>query len=424
MSSRSALAVCLTLTALAAASHRAGSQGRPDTTSRAPARDTAQRRDTLPVRDTTTARDRVGDLNATAVESGAFTGAVVVPGTRVSLAIGGFVKVLAFHDSDADERAVEFVPADLAPGGSGGTWYGMTAGVSRLFIDARASMTKGDVRGYIEVDFNGPSVLKLRHAYLRHRTARMDLRAGQTWSTFMNASAKPDLLGEAATSGLVELRQTQIRFTRHLSTSLHLSASLENPSSGDVGGDVAEARTPAPDVSVSLAYEHARLTRLQLAVVGRRLQVRLDDDSRPAANAWGAHLSLVAEPADRHIVRLTGLLGDGIGRYLQGLDPSGAATVSPDAEIDTHRAWGGSASYEYPWSATLRSNFVAGTASARAPTYLGPGAFERSDLLAANLLLRTSRYTTVGIEYVYGQRRNVDTASRHNQHIVIGLQVF
>src|SRR5688572_11378131 len=131
MVSRRGLILCLAVAAWAAAPHRAGSQARPDTT---------QRRDTLPVRDTTTARDRIGDLNATPVETGAFTGAVVIPGTRVSLAIGGFVKVLAFHDSDADERAAEFAPADLTPNGSGGAAYGMTAGVSRLFIDARASM--------------------------------------------------------------------------------------------------------------------------------------------------------------------------------------------------------------------------------------------------------------------------------------------
>jgi len=406
---------CLTVIAFAMAPHSAASQARPDTT---------QRRDTLPAHDTTTARDRIGDLNAAPVEGGAFPGALTIPGTRVSLAIGGFVKVLAFHDSNADERAADFSPADLAPDTPGGPTYGMTAGLSRLFVDARASTKRGDVRGYIEVDFNGPSVLKLRHAYLRHRTARMDLRAGQTWSTFMNASARPNLLGEAATSGIAELRQTQIRFTRHLPASMHLSASLENPNSGDVGGDIAEARTPAPDAILSLAYERSPITRLQLAALVRRLQVRLEDGSTPAANAWGAQLSVVAEPVERHVVRIEGLLGDGIGRYLQGLDGSGAGVVSPDAEIDTRRAWGGSASYEHPWSATLSSNFVAGAASGRPAAYQGSGTFERSDFLAANLLLRTSRYTTVGLEYVYGQRRNVGEASRHNQHVVLGLQVF
>jgi hypothetical protein len=98
--------------------------------------------------------------------------------------------------------------------------------------------------------------------------------------------------------------------------------------------------------------------------------------------------------------------------------------VSPDGNIDTRRAWGASASYEYPWSATLRSVFVAGTANADAPTYLGAATFERSDMLAANLLVRMSRYTTVGMEYVYGQRRNAGVASRHNHELVVGLQLF
>ena len=139
---------CLTVIAFAMVPHSAAYQARPDTT---------QRRDTLPAYDTTTARDRIGDLNAAPVEDGAFPGALTIPGTRVSLAIGGFVKVLAFHDSNADERAADFSPADLVPDAPGGPTYGMTAGLSRLFVDGRASMKRGDVRGYIEVDFNGVS---------------------------------------------------------------------------------------------------------------------------------------------------------------------------------------------------------------------------------------------------------------------------
>jgi len=383
-----------------------------------------QKRDTLPVRDTTDTRDRVGDLNADAVKGGKFPGSFLIPGTDVSLGVGGFVKVLAYYDSDANERSPDFTPAELAPNESGGGTYGMTAGVSRLFLDGRAATSRGDLRGYIEVDFNGPSVLKLRHSYLRVRMARIDLRAGQTWSTFMNASVKPDLLGEVATSGIAELRQTQIRFTSHASKSLHLSVALENPSSNDVGGDVAETRTPAPDVIASVAFERGKFTRSQLSGVVRRLQVVLPDGSTPAATAWGAQLSTVIEPKPRHVLRLAGLLGDGIGRYLQGLDAAGAGVVSPDGDIDTRRAWGASASYEYPWSATLRSVVVAGIANADAPTYLGAGTFERSDMLAANLLFRMSRYTTVGMEYVYGQRRNAGAPSRHNHQLVVGLQLF
>jgi len=401
-------------------------QARPDTArGTPPGRDTTQRRDTSRVRDTTATRDRIGDLNAGAVAGGAFPGSFVLPGTNVSLGIGGFVKVLAYHDSDADERAPEFAPADLAPNVNGGGTYSMTANVSRVFLDVRTTTERQtDVRAYTEIDFNGPSVVKLRHAYLRLRTPDVEVRAGQTWSTFMNAAAKPDLLGEAATSGLAELRQTQIRFTNHVSRELHPSVSIENPSSSDVGGEVEATRTPAPDVVLSVAYEGANASRVQLAGVGRRLQVVLADGSTPSTNAWGAQLSFSVEPAPRHVVRAEGLVGDGIGRYLQGLDAAGAGFVSPDGDIDTRHAWGASASYEQPWSATLRSVLVAGTASATTPAYVGAGAFDRSDLLAVNLLWRASRYTTIGIEYAYGQRRNVDAPSRHNHQVVLGLQLF
>jgi hypothetical protein len=384
-----------------------------------------QRRDTLPARDTTDTRDRVGDLNADAVQAGAFPGSFLIPGTQVSLGIGGFIKAVAFYDSDATDRSPDFLPGeDLSPDANGSGTYAMTAGLSRLFLDARAPTHRGDVRGYIEFDFNGSAVIKLRHAYLRLRTARLEVRAGQTWSTFMNASVKPSLVGESKASGITEIRQAQIRFTDHLSKTLHLSVAVEDPGSDDVGGNIEQPRTPAPDVVASLALERGKLTRVQLSGLARRLQVRLADGSTPSATAWGAELSAVIEPKPRHVLRVAGLLGDGIGRYLQGLDQSGAAFVSPDREIDTRRAWGANASWEQPWSKTLRSIFVAGTASADAPAYAGPGTFERSDFLAANLLLRTSRYTTVGAEYIYGQRRNAGVASRHNNQLLFGVQLF
>ena len=107
------------------------------------------------------------------------------------------------------------------------------------------------------------------------------------------------------------------------------SAAIENPSSDDVGGDVEQARTPAPDVMASLALERGKLTRVELSGLARRLQVLLPNGSTPSATAWGAQLSAVVEPISKHELRVAGLVGDGIGRYLQGLDA--AAPFHPTA---------------------------------------------------------------------------------------------
>jgi hypothetical protein len=386
---------------------------------------TMQKRDTLPARDTTDTRDRVGDLNADAVKGGVFPGSFMIPGTNVSLGVGGFVKAVAFYDTFASERSPDFLPGELPPNGDGSGTYAMSAGLSRLFLDGRAPTRHGDARGYIEFDFNGgESVVKLRHAYLRVRTERVELRAGQTWSTFMNAEVKPPLLGEAKASGLTEIRQAQIRFTDHAWKTTHLAVALEDPSSGDVAGDIEATRTPAPDVVTSLAFERGKVTRMQLSGIVRRLKVELADGSAPAATAWGAQLSAVVAPKPRHVVRAGAIVGDGVGRYLQGLDDSGAGLVSPDNDIDTRRAWGANAGYEHPWTEALRSVFVAGTASAHVPAYAPAGTFERSDFLATNLLWRTSRYSTIGVEYAYGQRRHTGVPSVHNHHLLVGFQLF
>ena len=271
-----------------------------------------------------------------------FPGALTIPGTRVSLAIGGFVKVLAFHDSNADERAADFSPADLVPDAPGGPTYGMTAGFvlivrRRARVDEAGRRARGTLRSTSTVR---PEAATTRVSAPPHGT--------------YGSARGPDMVDvheRERTTRIFSVRRPRAESPScdtHRSGSRGISrprcirrCSLEDPSSGDVGGDIAEARTPAPDAILSFVYQRSPITRLQLAGLVRRLQVRLADGSTPAQR-W-AQLSVVAESAERHVVRIEGLLGDGIGRYLQGLDGAGAGVVSPDGEIDTRRAWGGSA---------------------------------------------------------------------------------
>jgi putative lipoprotein len=114
-------------------------------------------------------RDPIGDLNADAIKKGDFPGSFLIPGPGgVSFGIGGFVKSLVFHDSKAEGREAVFLPVLL--GGIGrddedGT-TSLTAELSRVNFDARASVGESKVRGYVEFDFSG-DLFKFRHGYCR-----------------------------------------------------------------------------------------------------------------------------------------------------------------------------------------------------------------------------------------------------------------
>ena len=59
---------------------------------------------------------------------------------------------------------------------------------TRFNFDVRSPTPVGNVRGFIEVDFYGSeSTLHMRHAY----GVIGNFLAGQTWSTFMDITARP-----------------------------------------------------------------------------------------------------------------------------------------------------------------------------------------------------------------------------------------
>jgi hypothetical protein len=194
-------------------------------------------------------------LNAGSVKAGVFPGSFKIPGTRdVSLAIGGFVKAVAIADSNAEGMGADFLPATL------GTRRADTEGafsldstLTRMFIDARAPLQDGSVRGYIESDLNGGNDgslgIKMRHAYGSWATSTGTLTAGHTWSTLMDTKILPEGLTEPTVSGAIFSRQSLLRWSQPLSSDWTYHVAIEDPSSSDFSSSVANVvgNTSLPD---------------------------------------------------------------------------------------------------------------------------------------------------------------------------------
>ena len=372
---------------------------------------------------------RVADLEARQTESeavggddqtsqnvtlGDFPGSLKLPESDLSFKIGGYVKLDFIHDLDYVRTGDLFVQTaipvdgDDDAGRSGETR--LTARQSRVNLDVRAATQLGLFRGFTEGDFFGSgSTFQLRHAYveLGH------LLAGQTWSTFMDITAWPEILGFEGPDVAVFARQAQVRWTQPVTNELTLALGLEDPS-GDFtdsagGVDSKDALNQWPDLT-----SHLRLQdfwgHLQLGGLVR--QIQFDDGVGQSDNVlgWGMALSgTIYMAGHQDNIQFQATYGDGVGRYIQGFIGTGSdAAPSASGEFEALPAGAAFLSYQHWWTDTLRSSVggeygevdnSAGQLGKAIKNFQGAG---------VNLVWSIVPRVTLGLQYVWARNEVKD----------------
>ena len=172
-------------------------------------------------------------LSALSMAAPAMAAMEVDLGENGKLTFGGYIKVDARY-VDGDVAYQDYWRGNN-PGAVDTSHFAINVRETRI----NTKYVKGDVTGFIEMDFYGgggnevatnSSNPRLRHAFLSYK----NLMVGQYWSTFMPLAALPESLDFAGPiAGEVFVRQQQIRYTMG-----NLRLAIENPETfgdGDVG---------------------------------------------------------------------------------------------------------------------------------------------------------------------------------------------
>jgi hypothetical protein len=240
------------------------------------------------------------------VLAGSFPRSFVIPGTEVSLRIGGqgvgtmiwWLKGHAtggalgnqgslnetFMDGQGGTGNLPSIPLNThtfsntaAPAGfshSRSSEWTFSAKQSRVFLDARTPSPYGEVKGYIEFDMSAGNtntilnnnagvtngyILRLRQGY----AAMGGLLMGQTQGTFVDNDADPELLDFGGTAGSTgRSRAPQIRYTYPLPYGMSIAVAAENPNA-DFSGPFGAFNTDTngiPTASNCAALTQAALT--------------------------------------------------------------------------------------------------------------------------------------------------------------------
>ena len=362
-----------------------------------------------------TSVDELPEVPTDVVEAGEFPGSFTIPGTDAALKISGRIKTNLVYNLDAllvDDR---FLTAAIPIAGTEEAGKGprltLSARASRFSLDFRTPTGVGAMRGFIEGDFAGDgNTFRLRHAYGQYG----DLLVGKTWSNLVDLHAVPEELDFEGLNAKIQLRQTQIRYTKIWKNGWNLAASAENPSPEITG---AAGVSLAPDLIVKTYFDfddfhdfHARVGILARQIIG-------ESDANPNENLHvggfgitaGGNLPSPWAEKDNFVFQAT--YGQAIGHYITDLRAVGGQDAVYDSTTNTMQAlpvFATYAAYKHYWHGTLRSTFCAGYVNVYNLEIQSDSAYHRTLRLNINLIYSPVSRLDLGVEYLWGRRVNKD----------------
>lgn len=370
------------------------------------------------------------------VVRGIMPGSFLVPGTNTSFRLRGFVRLMALYDIDPIGSRDSFVTNTIPVPQQSGENYNMSARMSRIAFESwtPTAFNEWNLHTFIEGDFfNGPAQaaggggnpFRLRHAFIDFGY----FRVGQQNTVFMDAGAWPSLVDFQGPAGWINQRRPGARVTLPLADRLFWASGVEQPFSDITTNDLGENVQDVPDFATHLRYE-TDFGHVQMSALGRAIgyQPTGGDVTRrggygfsaattfhPWAILLGSNPIRKANPTALERCRLIGqyTFGWGIGRYIndvvgQGLDGQvdpvngGFALPYAAAFVVSYEQW-----FTERWLSNLTYSETLVDSVAGQPG----GAYAGAKYLGVSLWYIPVRNLSVGVEYLHGQRENLDEQS-------------
>ena len=224
--------------------------------------------------------------------------------------------------------------------------------------------------------------------------------------------AAPATLDFEGSISAITLRRTQVRWTCPLVTpDLELAVALEDsktsielPAGGALSG---EPRTVSPDLVLRLRRSRPQ-GNFQVAGLVRELGFQPLNASIVTETAWGLNFSQYQELTCDDKIYWQINYGDGIASLLGGL-PDVTPVGADDAALLGYFGWMAGATHE--WNEQLSSNLTFAESHFRNTSGQLPTDVNNLTYVATNLIWTPAKRFSIGVEYLYGKRENIDGGS-------------
>ncbi len=364
-------------------------------------------------------------------------GVFKVPGTDSTIKFYGYVQLdttldfsgrpVGYENSDW-ATILPAVPADDSPEGKRlKPQLYFTARTSRFGLQTTTPTGVGNVVVKLEGDFNAPNGFqsetftnsvgfRLRQAY----GTLGGFLAGQTWTTFLDLGAYPDVVDFNGPGTIALVRNPMLRYTLGLAPGAKLAISAENTRGPQFGVD-ARYQT-IPDIHANLTYGagwgHVSIRGVMQtynrAAVGTAgippADVYLDQSPESTQSFAGAISGSLKLGGDTLVAQFAG--GPGIGRYMLNALAVPFVSAKANGDLELWTVWGAHVGFTHVWAKGLRSNLVGAYTwvddpkidGVATPNQVGGTPFEKTLIQGfVNTFWSFAKNAEVGVEYAYGQ---------------------
>lgn len=305
---------------------------------------------------------------------------------------------------------------------------------SRLGVKANLPTNDGDVFTKFEFDLfgvgvdEGQTTFRIRHAFGQYKS----ILAGQTNSLFMDADIFPNTIDYWGPSGMVFLRNPQIRYTQGLGDN-SFSVAIEQPSNDIDTGNLSRDFDPAavsgiqgdekvPDLTAQFRsgqnWGHVQLAGI-LRRVGYETAGVPSNKPKGSEVGWGLDLTSVVKARAKDALKVGVVYGAGIASYMNdgGMDlaPKGSTTTTLSAKAVP--LLGVSAYYDIQWNDKWTSSLGASLTQVDNTDYQAADAFKSGHYASANLLYYPTKNVFYGVEYLYGRREDNNGEAGQDQRV-------
>lgn len=322
---------------------------------------------------------------------------------------------------------------------------------SRLGVKATLPTAKGPINTRFEFDMfgvgddAGQTTIRLRHAYGEFG----QFLAGQTHSLFMDIDIFPNTIEYWGPTGMVFLRNPQIRWTP-ISGDNTFAIAIENPSNDIDSGQFREvADFPGaqgdqewPDLTAQFRMKRD-WGHVQIAGILRWVGTEVVGDTNPDPDVqdlgviyddddtgWGVNLTTVINVFERDAIRAGYVFGEGIASYMNdgGMDAGPDQGLLPDGslpggtKLDAVELQGLSLYYDRWWNDQWSSS--AGYSVTKVDNTVGQldDTYEKGQYASVNLLYYPVQNMMVGAELIWGELKVKDGRDNDDTRLQVSFK--
>jgi hypothetical protein len=324
---------------------------------------------------------------------------------------------------------------------------------SRFGVKATLPTSRGDINTKFEFDMfgvgsdAGETTIRLRHAY----GERGSIHAGQTNSLFMDGDVFPNVIDYWGPTGMVFLRNPQIRWTP-VKGDTTFAVAIENPGNDIDSGQFREvADFPGaqgdeeyPDLTAQLrmntGFGHVQVAGI-MRWIGAEVLCNTSQTDPDALDfcpngvaevvyddndfGWGIDLTSVINVLEKDAIRAGVVYGEGIASYMNdgGMDAGPDRAVGADGvQVEAVELTGVTLYYDHWWSDQYSSSIGYSFTEVDNTAGQTPDTYKQGQYASVNLLYYPVENVMIGGELLWGEREDLDGANNDDTRIQISVK--